>query len=317
MNDDWFRKYQEQIDKSLEPQRRLQEQMNKWFEPQRQLQEQIDKWLEPQRQLQEQMIKWFEPQRLLQKQMDKLIEPQRRLQEQMIKCIEPQHRLHEQMSKWLEPKWPFQKNIEKWEQTLKVEEFITDILSRAEKDNITVNQDGTISVEGESFSAREFSKVYGDFLDSIKNIPSPAQVLNFIGSYTLKLKKPIVTLLLIFIIPYLINITSNLTTSYFQNIIVVLADKSAREKIKAIKEEAQQDFSPDFLQAYRFVTASTLNVRGGPSTKSPIIDEIYFGQLAKLIKKGRKWSAIEYTDEDTGEIITGWVFNRYLGKFKK
>jgi len=317
MNDNWFRKYQEQIDKWLEPQRRLQEQMSKWFEPQRQIQKQMVKWLEPQLQLQEQMFKWLEPQHRLQEQMSKWLEPQHRLQEQMAKWLEPQRQLQEKMSKWLEPKWTFQKNIEKWEQSFKVEEFITDILSKAEKDNIAINQDGTISVEGEIFSATEFSEVYSDFLDSIKNIPSPAQVLNFIGNYVQKLKKPIVTLLLMFILPYLINITSNLTTSYFENAIVVLAEKPKREKIKAIKEEAHQDFSPGFLQAYSFVTASTLNVRGGPSTKNPIIDEIYFGQVAKLVKKGRKWSAIEYADEDTGEVITGWVFNRYLSKFKK
>jgi hypothetical protein len=34
-------------------------------------------------------------------------------------------------------------------------------------------------------------------------------------------------------------------------------------------------------------------------------------------KKGRKWTAIGYTDEETGDVITGWVFNRYLEKFKK
>ena len=65
------------------------------------------------------------------------------------------------------------------------------------------------------------------------------------------------------------------------------------------------------------MTASTLSVRGGPSNKSPILDEISFGQVAKLVKKGRKWSAIEYIDEDTGEVVTGWVFNRYLARFKK
>jgi len=305
MNDDWFRKYLEQIknlEKLLEPQRRLQQQMDKWLEPQRRLQEQMDKWLEPQRRLQEQMDKW--------------LEPQRRLQEQMSKWLEPQRRLQEQMSKWLEPKWTFEKNIEKWEQASKVEEFITDILSKAEQDNITVSQDGTISVEGEVFSAAEFSKVYSDLLDAIKNIPSPVQGLYFIRSYAQKLKKPIATLLLIVILPFLINIISNLSTSYFENIIIELANKPKREQIKAIKKEAQQDFSPDFLQDYRFVTASTLNVRCGPSTKNAITDEIYFGQVVKLIKKGRKWSAIEYSEEDTGEVITGWVFNRYLEKLK-
>jgi len=334
MNDDWFRKYleqikkyekllepqrrlQEQMDKWLEPQRRLQEQMDKLLEPQRRLQEQMDKLLEPQRRLQEQMDKWLEPQRRLQEQMEKWLEPQRRLQEQLDKWLEPQHRLQEQMRKWLEPKRTFQENLKKWEQSFKVEEFITEILSKAEQENIVVNQDGTISVEGEVFSASEFSEVYCHLLDSIKNIASPTQVLSFIGSYAQKLKKPIATLLLIVILPFLINITSNISTSYFENIINKLSNKPKIEKIEAIKQEAQQDFSPEFLQNYRFVTANTLNVRGGPSTKNSVIDEIYFGQVAKLVQKGRKWSAIEYTDEDTGEAITGWVFNRYLGKFKK
>jgi len=146
-------------------------------------------------------------------------------------------------------------------------------------------------------------------------VPTPG--MGVIGNYVQKLRKPIVTLLLIVILPFLINIASNLSTSYFETIIIELANKPQREKIKAIRQEAQQDFSLQFLQAYRFISASTVKVRKGPSTNHQVIDEIYFGQVAKLVKKGRKWSSIEYTDDDTGEEITGWVFNRYLKKFKK
>lgn len=198
--------------------RKYQAQIDEWFEPRRQLQEQMIKWLEPQRQLVEQMVELLEPQCQLEAQMTKLFELQHKLEKQeMVKLFESQRQLEAQMARRLEPELTFQNNIEKWEPFFKVEKDITDILGKVEKDNITVNQEGTISIEGDIVAATEFTEVYSDFLDAIKHVPSPTQAILFIGDYAQKLKRPISTLLVILIIPYLLTITSNLTTLYLKN----------------------------------------------------------------------------------------------------
>jgi len=249
--------------------------------------------------LQEQMDRWLEPQRRLQEQMDRWLEPQRRLQEQISKWIAPLHHL-------LDPKQP-----------LKMATFVDSILTQIDLENIKVSESGTISVEGNIFSAKEVSDIYGELIVSIAHLPSPAQVLDAICLFFDKLKKPMVTLLLIIILPFIINVTSNLSTCYFEEIISDLTNKSKREKTKIIKQDAQRHFDADLLRQYRFVTANVLRVRKGPSQKSQVIDELYFGKVVSIIEKGRQWSAIEYMDEDKDQKVNGWVFNRYLAKFEK
>lgn len=108
-----------------------------------------------------------------------------------------------------------------------------------------------------------------------------------------------------------------MSTSYFQNVIINLSSKPKREVIKAIKQEALQDFDLEFLQTYRFVKANSLNVRNGPSTKNAKIGYLAIGHVVKIIQKGRSWSKVEYVNEENNETITGWVFSRYLESFRK
>lgn len=104
---------------------------------------------------------------------------------------------------------------------------------------------------------------------------------------------------------------------YFENVISEFAGKSKREKIKAIRLEAQREIDFDLLENYRFVSTKCLNVRKRASIKSPVLGKLYFGQVVKIGTKGRKWSLIEFKVEDTGLKVEGWVFSRYLANFTK
>lgn len=258
---------------------------------------------------------WFEKYLRLIRQLERLLEPQRRLQDQMDKLLEPQRRLQEQMNKWLEPQRRLHEQISEWFKPIEMENYLADILNKTNYDDIKYYSNGAISVEGEVFFANEFVDKYHYLFKSLEKLPSPAQALNFIWVFLQKTKKPIAQVLLLIILPFIITLTANLSTPYFGNTVYELASKTKREKIKAIRIEAQRDFDLDWLKDYRFISVTTLNVRRNSSIKSKIVDEIHFGQVVKLMKRGRKWSLIEYIDEDTDLKVEGRVFNRYLSKF--
>ncbi|MFD3157334.1 SH3 domain-containing protein [Haloimpatiens sp. FM7330] len=69
------------------------------------------------------------------------------------------------------------------------------------------------------------------------------------------------------------------------------------------------------ISEYRFVTVDCLNVRINNSTKSKAIYKLNFGEVTRIINKNRNWTFIEYSDDENINI-KGWVYTRYLSKFK-
>lgn len=316
------RRWQEQIDQILEPQRRLQEQMEKYLEPQRRLQEQMENALEPQRRLQEQMEKILEPQRRLQEQMNKYLEPQRRIQEQMERYLEPQRRLQEQMEKYLEPYRGVQEQLNKilepqrllHDQINKYLNPLGDYLSSPLMERIAVGNDGAISILDEIVDIQELK----DSVESItKDCSSTEEFLEQLFKILEKLSNGARTLVICLIWPYCFAIIANLTTPIYEEWLKEYADYNQREAKKEIIREARDLCRTEELFEYRFVYASTLNIRELGSTKSNVIGVLHLGKAVKIINKAKSWSFVEYQDSLTGEVKTGWVFSRYLRKFEK
>ncbi len=268
--------------------------MEKYLEPQRRLQEQMEKYLEPQRRLQEQMEKYLEPQRRLQEQMEKYLEPQRRLQEQLNKILEPQRLLHDQINKYLNP--------------------LNDYLSSPLMDLIAIGSDGVISVSEEIVDIQEIN----DSVESIsKDYLSAEEFLEQLFHILEKLGNGARIVVIYLILPYFLAIIANLTTPIYEEWWKEYADYDQREAKKEIIREALDLYSIEQLFEYRFVYASTLNVRESGSIKSKITGVLHLGKAVKLINKVKSWSFIEYQDSLTNEIKQGWVFSRYLQKFEK
>ncbi len=302
------RQFQEQMDKLLEPQRRIQEQMNKYLEPQQKLQEQMQKYLEPQRLLQEQMKKYLEPQKRLQEQMERYLEPQRRLQVQMEKYLEPQRRLQKQMQKYLEPQRLIQDQISKYIQPLN--EYLSDPLM----ERVLVNSGGSVSVADDVIDVESLTKSIESFTGDYS---STDEFLHGFFQWLEKLSHATRVAVIYLILPYFLAIIANLTTPIYEEWWREYVDIDHRTAKKEIIREANDFYSQDDLKGYRFVYATTLHVRKLGNMNSEIIDELYFGKTVSVRKKLKRWSYIEYHDEDTGELKQGWVFSRYLHKFNK
>lgn len=85
--------------------------------------------------------------------------------------------------------------------------------------------------------------------------------------------------------------------------------------MKEIRVEAKKRVPLDDLHEFRFVKIDVLTVRQNPGSRSPQLDELRLGKTVRLLKRGKGWSEIEYRDELTNELKTGWVFSRYLAHF--
>lgn len=76
-----------------------------------------------------------------------------------------------------------------------------------------------------------------------------------------------------------------------------------------------KDVRDEFMKIYGYVSTDKLIMRQTNKVKSRALYTLEFGQVVRIIHKDRNWSLVEYeSDED---IIQGWVFTRYISKFKK
>ena len=97
---------------------------------------------------------------------------------------------------------------------------------------------------------------------------------------------------------------------------VVLGEspQAAKKEIQAIARVAVG--SAEILAEYRYVSAKVLIVRQNPKARSPWAGRLPFGRAVKLLKKEKDFALVLWTDQDSGSVIQGWVFSRYLSKFK-
>lgn len=93
------------------------------------------------------------------------------------------------------------------------------------------------------------------------------------------------------------------------NIYINNSTQVIREVEKIIYRE---DLLPVMLhQIYRIVSTDNLQVRISNSSKSLVVGKLNIGDIVRVIKRHKKWSKIEYYD-DNDYTITGYVYNKYL-----
>lgn len=94
---------------------------------------------------------------------------------------------------------------------------------------------------------------------------------------------------------------------------------SPQGETKAVQEHARRYFgSPEFLSAHRFVSVKELQVRQNPRSRSPSVGSLKFGYAVEVLKKEGDFTLIQWQGkgEQADAQIQGWVFSRYLEKFK-
>ncbi len=208
-------------------------------------------------------------------------------------------------------------------------------------DDIEINDDGTITIIGETLSAVTVKEALltnlrnSGLLDVIRRVDK--KVVRLEESYNKqsgmilaieeavnnmvrlvsemkesKLKVFLQGLILALLFNFISNNFVTPLTQPFTDIpvkaIVKLYKKDVKTTTASIDYEA--------LKQFRFVILPGLKVRASGRMKAHIVAEAKLGQIVTIVRKERNWSLVKYIDRDTQEYVSGWVLTRYIEVFK-
>ena len=212
----------------------------------------------------------------------------------------------------------------------------TKAIEQAMRQNLEIFRDIDFSslIEGAEITGLTFddfdleSALDDAVIDLNSNISLQQKILNILESF--KKANPIIFILIYFFIFSPLQaayndavfslITSN--TKTIANQVDILEAKTIEKNIKIEVNNIlnvnfdSNEVKQQVLNQYRYVSTNSLVVRKDKSVGSKAIYTLEFGQVVRLVYKNKNWSLIEYVDEDDN-IIKGWVFTRYISKFKK
>ncbi|MDP3811625.1 MAG: SH3 domain-containing protein [Hydrogenophaga sp.] len=66
----------------------------------------------------------------------------------------------------------------------------------------------------------------------------------------------------------------------------------------------------------RIVSSKVLVVRLNPGAKSPELGRLHYGAAVELVEKSGHFALIKWRHGESKVELQGWVFARYLSKFK-
>ena len=184
---------------------------------------------------------------------------------------------------------------------------------------IAVNSDNTVTIDSTTLSCVDIQQIANEIADKTFNRSSEqlGYAITTLVAEIRALKNPalerILSLLVYPIIVALIfSIVNPIADFYIKE--SLSAEKSELKKIKKHVLAATENVAP--LDSYRLVSRKFLDARAYPSARSPALGRFYWGQVVVLIEKRKNWSLVAWSDDENEVAVQGWVFSRYLGKFR-
>jgi hypothetical protein len=165
-----------------------------------------------------------------------------------------------------------------------------DLFKDVDFENITINQDGTVSVAKEIVTLNDINETVSGLLVKDGEELTLKSFFDELAKKAKSIKKPIMAIIIFFLLPYFINILSALTSPYYSKLISSEADSNRQVIVKKIKKQTIANLPFSEIVRFGFVKADILNVRTKPTIKSEKIDELYLGQVVQIIEKKRNWS---------------------------
>ncbi|EJR0958168.1 SH3 domain-containing protein [Vibrio parahaemolyticus] len=303
-----FRAQQAQMDTLMKPFRAQQAQLASIMKPFRAQQAQIDALMKPFRAQQAQIDALMKPFRAQQAQLASIMEPFRAQQAQIDALMQPFRAQQTQIDALMQPFKGQQTHIEQFFKPL------SEYLTSGNFERLGLDANGSLSFEGNVIEVESLNDCFDEVIThSAESTVTPDAFSQWFNSLNEKVKAIVV----FFLLPYCISIFANFTTPIYEIWWQQLSLIDQRSAKKEVVKEANKSYDFSELHDYRFVVATVLHVRESGSKNSEIITELYIGKTVKVINKLKRWTLIEYFDEDSGQLEQGWVFSRYLEKFSK
>ena len=290
---------QRQLQAAVRPLTMFHENMFASIQPILDQQAQIHKSFEPfRRQLQAMQLPSLE----LQKQVQLAIKPIAKIQTNMLAGLEPLFEQHAQFQKTFEPLTNRLAKLPLREIELSLRQ-----LSEVSDDSATIeylsdDQDG-FNVNGAFVSTEE---VKSDLSKILKKQNETDLKLNNIFHEIGKLKGKTKDIIIALLVSFMFFILSTYNP---------LEYKANLHEVKTVAN--QIELSIEQKQHLRYVYVKTvLHVREDAYIHSEIVDFLPPGTVIILLQKNKTWSYVSYRNPMTGENESGWVFSRYVKKFR-
>ena len=191
----------------------------------------------------------------------------------------------------------------------------------ASADDITISSDSTITVDSTTFTYEEIQDFANQIVDKVNAELSSnleqgiAQIVSVIQAVRIPgLEKLLTWLVFPMIVGFLLSFVNPIADFYVKE---HLAPKKKEIEKQLRNHVARSIGNTEQLNSFRFISANILNVRSRPSNKAQILGRLQFAQVVVLIKRDKDWSLVAWTDDENGLQLQGWVFSRYLQKFRE
>lgn len=122
------------------------------------------------------------------------------------------------------------------------------------------------------------------------------------------LQNAIITLFLLILFAYFNPIAAHQVETFL--------NKSEKKQISKQTNRTVTSLPIDrtLLNLFRQVDADILHVRKRPNRSGEILGDLRYGQTVQIVKKQKNWTLARWENGETS--IEGWVFTRYLKRFK-
>jgi len=180
-----------------------------------------------------------------------------------------------------------------------------------------VGTDGSATLNGETATASEIEQAFQELVDQFHSFLTDAR------SMLHNLKKPVRALILWFIstvlVPALISYhfqqQSSLELQQMQQQLQLDGATTRREIIAAVKRLDATCLDAGRREC-RVVIGDGVRVRLSPNRRAPVKRLLPLGAVVHFIEKDGPWTAVDYLDQETGDLLSGWVFNKYLKRLE-
>lgn len=152
-------------------------------------------------------------------------------------------------------------------------------------------------------------------LQALATAETPERFAELLAKCSKWLKWALIFFLVNVVLAFSVNIAASLAMPSIEQYLKQSTAVPQREQAKEIKKLSMGELGIA-LRDCRFITATTLALRGSPNARAKQIDMMRFGQVVTVISAKSDWTEISYEYGD-GQVVTGWVFTRYLAKFRR
>ncbi|EEF25760.1 conserved hypothetical protein [Ricinus communis] len=186
--------------------------------------------------------------------------------------------------------------------------------------DITVNLDDTVTVDSTRLSYYEIQQFVNEISDRAFNRSSQridSAVAALIAEIHSLKNPPLEKFLSLLIYPIIVALIFSIINPITDYYIKESLGSEKREAVKKIRKHVLASTNEiSELDSYRLVSRKYLDMRSTPSAKSPLLGRLQVGQVVMLIEKRKDWSLVAWSDDENEVAIQGWVFSRYLEKFR-